>query len=471
MSNKVAIVWFRNDLRVLDNPALYHAYKKYDKVILLYIFDPELGADWKIGGASKWWLHYALNNLSQTLSQEGCPLILKIGNTLEVLEQIINSTQAQEIFFNGTYEPYNLILEHKIKELCENKEITATRFQGNLLFEPWDLKTKENKNYSVFTPFWNAGRKLINLKDPLPKPNFKHYYSNLVGCKLENLKLLPTIDWATGLRATWEPSEKRALELWGDFIDKQLNGYSELRSRPDLIGTSFLSPYLQFGQISVKYLFHSLEFLRHQQPALSPQVDKYLSEIGWREFSHHLLYYFPTLPEKNFRPQFDKFNWSNDQELLRAWKKGMTGYPIVDAGMRQLRSIGWMHNRVRMIVASFLTKNLLISWQEGAKWFWDNLVDANLANNSASWQWVAGSGADAAPYFRIFNPILQGEKFDPKGDYVRKWVPELKNILNERIHQPWKDSSFNTSINYPQPIVNLEQSRARALANYKSIRS
>ncbi|MBA8667139.1 deoxyribodipyrimidine photo-lyase [Holosporaceae bacterium 'Namur'] len=474
MSEKVAIVWFRNDLRILDNPALFHAYNNYDKVILLYIYDDQLGGSWKMGGASKWWLHHALFHLNKTLEHKNCRLILRKGDSLEQLKQILSSTKAQEILFNGMYEPYNIKLEQEMKILCDSLVVTATRFQGNLLLEPWEAKTTTGKNFSVFTPYWNACKKLINTKDPLPEPKFKPYYPEVAHCNLDDLNLLPAINWADGLKATWEPSEKKALELLGEFIDNRLSGYSELRSRPDMVGTSSLSPYLHFGQISVKYLYNNLRFLSYRKPALSTQVEKYLSEIGWREFAHHLLFFYPNLPEKNFRENFDKFQWNSDTELLRAWQRGMTGYPIVDAGMRQLRSIGWMHNRVRMIVASFLTKNLLISWQEGAKWFWDNLVDADLANNSASWQWVAGSGADAAPYFRIFNPVLQGEKFDPKGEYVRRWVPELKSLQNDVIHQPWKNflsDKFNSSINYPQPIVKLDTSRTIALAAYKQIKS
>ncbi|AIF81826.1 deoxyribodipyrimidine photo-lyase [endosymbiont of Acanthamoeba sp. UWC8] len=304
MSEKVAIVWFRNDLRILDNPALFHAYSNYDKVILLYIYDDQLGGSWKMGGASKWWLHHALFHLNKTLEQENCRLILRKGDSLEQLKQILFSTKAQEIFFNGMYEPYNIKLEQEIEILCDSLEITGTRFQGNLLLEPWETKTTTGKNFCVFTPYWNACKKLINTKDPLPKPKFKPYHPEVADCNLDDLNLLPAINWAGGLKATWEPSEKKALGLLEEFIGNQLSGYSELRSRPDMVGTSSLSPYLHFGQISVRYLYNSLRFLSYQKPALSTQVEKYLSEIGWREFAHHLLFFYPNLPKKKLSRKF-----------------------------------------------------------------------------------------------------------------------------------------------------------------------
>ncbi len=475
MSEEVAIVWFRNDLRLLDNPALYHAYKNYNRVIPIYIFDENLGGNWKRGEASKWWLHHALFHLNRDLNKEGCTLIIKKGETLEQLRKILSFTKAKEIFFNSLYELFNIKLEQEVEKLCSLLGAKVTRFKGNLLLEPWGIKNKQGNNFNAFTPYWNACKKKVNLPSSLPKPEFKVYHIQLSSDSLDDLNLLPKkVDWAGGLRDTWEASEKRALQLFETFIDNRLGDYSELRERPDIIGTSFLSPYLHFGQISVEYIYNSLRFLSCRNQTLSQEIEKYLSEIGWREFSYYLLYNFPRLPEENFKSYFDKFPWNTDKKLLKAWQKGLTGYPIVDAGMRQLRSIGWMHNRVRMIVASFLTKNLLISWREGAKWFWDNLVDADLANNSANWQWVSGSGADAAPYFRIFNPVLQGEKFDPKGEYVRKWVLELALLPNMNIHKPWENFSskgFKIGMTYPQPIVNYNISRAHALAIYKQIKT
>jgi len=466
-----AIVWFRKDLRIHDNPALTQALANHDRVITVFIDDPNA---YPIGGASKWWLHHSLKSLNLSLNQK---LVIRKGTPQEILSDLYRETGATAIYWNRRYEPQAIETDKKIKATFEEQGVSIKSYNSHLLFEPWEIKNNQGKFFQVFTPYWKRCVSTAAISPCLPQPDLSRIAAH-VGITLDNLEYLPTHpDWASGLRETWTPGESGAQERFSQFCQR-ITGYKENRNRPDIQATSMLSPHLAWGEISVRQIWHAL------QSALAsgqiPEADglNFLSEIGWREFSYHLLYHVPTLPLKPLRPQFDKFPWLEDSEGFHRWSKGLTGYPIVDAGMRELWHTGYMHNRVRMIVASFLVKDLLIPWQEGEAWFWDTLVDADLANNSASWQWVAGCGADAAPYFRVFNPVLQGEKFDPQGRYVRRWVPELTHLPDNLIHKPWTASDvklegagIKLGTTYPRPMVDHDMARDRALKAYKSLSS
>jgi deoxyribodipyrimidine photo-lyase len=466
------IVWFRQDLRLSDNAALYHAVASGNPLIPLYILEENPNTEWQIGGAQRWWLHESLSSLAHDLQACGLKLILKQGDPQQILQDLIRQTNATGVYWNRCYEPYAINRDKMIKQDLKAQGIEVESFNSALLFEPWSIKTQQGSSFKVFTPFWKA---CIAAPEPLaPNPKIsgaRTFQGNLTTEDLKNWALKPTHpDWSTGLKQTWQPGESQAHKILDRFLSESLQGYDSRRDRPDQEGTSRLSPYLHFGEISPRQIWHAFKGL--------VDITRFRAELGWREFSYHLLYHFPNLPTHPFRTQFKGFPWRDDQNDLSAWQQGKTGYPVVDAGMRQLWHSGWMHNRVRMITASFLTKHLLIHWSEGAKWFWDTLVDADLASNSASWQWVAGCGADAAPFFRIFNPILQGEKFDPHGEYVRKWVPELKSLPNAYIHKPWqaseailKSAGVELGSTYPHPIINHTLARKNALEAYKSIRN
>lgn len=433
-ASKPVILWFRNDLRVADNPALAAAAETGAPVIALYIFD-----DRHMGGASKWWLHHSLKALSEKVD-----LTIREGDSLNVLKEIIKDTGAQAVFWNRLYEPANVARDTKIKKILKDDGINVQSFKGNVLFEPWEIKP-----YKVFTPYYKACLSQDHLIGAPVKTPKTLTYKKL---KSDKLDLLPEIKWDAGFYKAWEPGQNAGYARASYFITDLMGCYKKERDLPGHDGTSRMSPYLHFGEISARELWHSAA--PHAGSAA------FLRELVWREFSIQMLYNNPTLPTKPLQEKFTKFPWQPNKKHLRAWQNGMTGYPIVDAGMRQLWQTGWMHNRVRMVVASFLVKHLLQPWQEGEKWFWDCLVDADLANNAASWQWVAGCGADAAPYFRVFNPILQGEKFDPDGKYVRKFCPELKDVPDKFIHKPWESG---LKLDYPAPIIDHAAGRARAL--------
>ncbi len=424
-----------------------------------------------MGGASRWWLHESLESLHSDLQSLGCRLILKRGDAEGILQKLVRETGACAIYFTRHYEPYFAAVEASLAETYTDSNIEVRRFGGVLLFDPDAIRTKSDTPFKVFTPFYKACLSANLVKDALPAPKaFNAPDTWPESDKLEDWALQPTKpDWAGGLRETWQPGARGALDRLDTFLEERAETYPNDRDRPDRSGTSGLSPHLHFGEISPRQIWQRT--LRASQDAKSGDKGRvaYLRELIWREFSYHLLHHWPEIPSEPFNKTFGAFPWRDDPESLNKWQRGQTGYPIVDAGMRELWHTGWMHNRVRMIVASFLTKHLLIHWRQGAEWFWDTLVDADLANNSASWQWVAGSGADAAPYFRIFNPILQGQKFDPNGTYVRRWVPELSELPDKDIHAPW--SSEVDAKNYPEPIVDHKVARERALAAYKEIKS
>jgi deoxyribodipyrimidine photo-lyase len=462
------IVWFRQDLRLADNPAL-HAAAGQGAVIPLYILDDETPGAWKAGGATRWWLHKSLEALTADLEKRGSQLILRQGNAEKIVAGLVKETGATAVHWNRQYEPYAIARDKRLKEALKANGVTAESFNASLLKEPWEVKTGSDGPYKVFTPFWRAASSAVEIDSTLPAP--KKLTAPGAWPRSDALakwKLLPTKpNWATGFEPLWTPGEAGAQKRLTQFIAKSLARYAGGRDRPDEQNTSRLSPHLHFGEIGPRQVWRAMQVAK--QDALAERnADKFLSEIGWREFSHHLLYHFPALPERNFRPAFDNFPWEKNERAYKAWTKGMTGYPLVDAGMRELWTTGTMHNRVRMAAASFLIKHLMTDWRRGAAWFWDTLLDADLANNSASWQWVAGSGADAAPYFRIFNPVLQGEKFDPAGAYVRKWIPELAKCDPRLIHRPWATPNFK-SLGYPSPIVEHATARTRALAAYKAI--
>ena len=453
------ITWFRQDLRLADNPALAAALATGQPVLCLYIHDDETPGIWRSGGASRWWLHQSLQALSDDIEHIGGSLILRRGGAEDVLLRLVAETKATAVFWNRCYEPFAVERDKRLKTKVTQVGVRAESANGSLLFEPWEVRTGAGTPFKVFTPFWRAACALPGAGRPLPAPR-RLTPAAAASERLNDWHLLPTTpDWAGGLRAMWTPGEAGARARLKAFL-KHLAGYREARDRPGTEGTSRLSPHLHFGEISPRQVWHAIA-------ARESDGDKFLAEIGWREFAHHLLFAHPTLPEQPLDPKFAAFPWADDDEGFAAWTRGRTGFPIVDAGMRQLWHTGWMHNRVRMIAASFLIKHLGIDWRRGEAWFWDTLVDADLANNAASWQWVAGCGADAAPFFRIFNPVLQGEKFDPTGAYIRAWIPELNHLTDRFIHKPW--TAPQPPKDYPAPILDLAERRARALANYRSL--
>lgn len=462
---KTAIVWFRQDLRLIDNPALTAA-AAYGSIIPLFIWAPDENGEWPLGGASKWWLHNSLESLGKDLK-----LIIRKGNPLDVIKQIVKETGAEAVFWNRRYEPYALHADSKVKNSLQDLGIQVETFNGRLLYEPWEIANKQQKPFQVFTPFWKSCLAKNQPEKPLPIPAFRLYSKTIFSEQLTDLQLLPNIPWDSGIKRRWNPGSEEAEKAAAEFIENGLENYAKNRDFPSLAnGVSHLSPYLHFGEISVRSLWHKMNGMKN--------AEAFLRQLGWREFAYHLLYHFPTTPQESLKKQFDQFPWKYDKNALKSWQKGKTGYPFVDAGMRELWTTGWMHNRVRLVTGSFLVKDLQIHWLEGEKWFWDTLVDADLANNCLGWQWVAGCGADAAPYFRIFNPITQGEKFDPQGDYVRTWVPELANLPAKWIHRPWeapseilREAKVRLGIDYPYPIVDHAKAREEALEAFASIKS
>jgi deoxyribodipyrimidine photo-lyase len=450
------IVWFRQDLRLSDNPALAFAAKSGQPVICLFVLDEETPGDWRWGGASRWWLHHSLTALDKSLEGK---LALRRGDAAKIVRALGRETGADTVVWNRCYEPYAVARDKKLKSDLTKEGVMVQSFNGALLHEPWELKTGGGTPFRVFTPFWKAMRAL-DVGKPHPAPR-KLDPQKIKGDVLKDWKLLPAKpNWAKSF--DWTPGEKSAHAALYDFLD-DIKDYSSARNLPDRDGTSRLSPHLHWGEISPRQIWHAVTIHGH-----SGGSETFLKELGWREFCTQLLFHNTDLPEQPLDKRFEKFKWRKSKKDFEAWTKGQTGIPIVDAGMRQLWQTGWMHNRVRMIVASLLIKHLGIHWREGQAWFWDTLVDADLANNSASWQWVAGCGADASPFFRIFNPVLQGEKFDPNGVYVRRFVPELKNLSDKFVHKPW--AAPQPPSDYPAPIVDLAQGRDRALAAFRALK-
>lgn len=476
-----AIVWFRDDLRMADNPALCAAVASGAPVLCVFVHDTATAGLRPLGGASKWWLHHALQQLAAEIASRGGRLDICTGASKSTIVGLARAAGASLVVWNRRYGEAERAIDADIKSVLKAQAIACESFNASLLCEPWQAKTKSGTDFRVFTPFWKVVRSQEPAA-PLPAP------ARLTACTLPDdapvtvalpaLALLPQkIDWAGGMRAAWTPGEAGAHDRLAAFLDAGATGYRQNRNRPDLASTSRLSPHLHYGEISPRQVWHATQSRMLSGDIAGSDAEKFLAELGWREFSYNLLYHFPKLATDNLQSRFNAFPWVSPAPLeLRAWQTGQTGYPIVDAGMRELWQTGFMHNRVRMVCASFLIKHLLIDWRIGEAWFWDTLCDADPANNAASWQWVAGSGADASPYYRIFNPMLQGVKFDPQGTYVRQFVPELQGLAADAIHSPWEASAAELSRagvilgkTYPRPMVDHAQARARALAAFAAL--
>jgi deoxyribodipyrimidine photo-lyase len=483
----LTLVWFRRDLRLSDHPALHEACKR-GSVLPVFIDDPEGEGAWAPGGASRWWLRHSLDRLGEDLRAKGSRLILRRGDSLNELRALITESRASAVYWSRRYEPAVEARDERIAAALrsgtgpDRPGVEVEVFRSNLLFEPESIRTRAADGpYQVFTPFWRATQQAPDPPPPLPAPRTipapERWPDSLDPAAL---RPAPRIPWDAGLQSAWRPGGAGARELLAGRLEDALADYSVSRDIPSLEGTSRLSPYLHFGEIGIREIRAALQKRLDAaggDASVKASLLAWQRQLIWREFAHHLLAHFPHTPDRPLRPAFAAFPWNRDAEGLKAWQTGRTGYPYVDAGMRQLWATGWMHNRVRMTAASFLVKHLLLPWQEGARWFWDTLVDADLAQNTLGWQWVAGSGADAAPYFRIFHPVTQGERFDPQGDYVRRWVPELAGLEARWIHRPWEapaavlaKAGVAPGRNYPKPIVDHAFARARALAAYHSLR-
>ena len=474
------ILWFRLDLRLQDNPALNAAVTRGGPIVPVYILDQAGDGAWPPGAAARWWLHHSLAALDGDLRAHGLRLVLLRGDSRKKLAALVKETKAGAVYWNRRIEPAAEASDQRVASSLEADGLDVRSFASALLFEPKTVANQAGRPFRVFTPFWRKCRTL-----PVPPP--ARWQARILpapgrrprSLRLDGLELLPGAEWAAGLARTWQPGEKGARARLRRFAARALGDYAERRNRPDLEGTSRLSPHLHFGEISPRQVWAAVG--RRQRNFLTVSSGRagqaFLGEIGWREFAGHLLQHFPATAEQPLRAEFAEFPWRKNAAALRAWQQGRTGFPIVDAGMRQLWQTGWMHNRVRMMVASFLVKDLLLPWPEGAKWFWDTLVDADLANNTLGWQWTAGCGADAAPYFRVFNPVLQGRKFDPDGAYVRHWIPELAALRTNFIHAPWEASpealaraGVKLGTTYPWPMVDHRAARAEALTAYERMR-
>ena len=469
-----AIVWFRRDLRIADNPALVAAAERGAPILPLFILDER---DLP-GEASAWWLHESLVCLSQALRERGATLILRKGCPEELIPALVEETGAGAVFWNRCYEPHAIERDKKLKSSLVEAGVEVQSYAALLLAEPWEIRTKGGDPYKVFTPFWKALASSAPFGVPLAPLRRVDGGDAPASDELEDWSLQPSApDWAAGFRERWIPGEKGAHERLHRFLENAADEYKDRRDLPGEEGTSRLSPHFHWGEISPRQVWAAVEAHRGDNPSSAKSLHSFLSEVAWRDFAYHLVYHWPSITDENWKSGFDAFPWSDDDEAFRCWTAGRTGYPIVDAGMRELWQTGWMHNRVRMIAASFLLKDLLIHWKRGAAWFEDTLVDADLAVNRASWQWVAGSGADAAPYFRIFNPVLQGEKFDPEGDYVRRCIPELAELDEKYIHKPWEapaealeKAGIVLGETYPYPIVDHGKARQRALGAYEKVK-
>ena len=462
-----------------DNPALRAAMKR-GAVVPLFVLDDAGEGAWPLGAASRWWLHHSLAALDASLREHGSRLVMRRGDSATVLREVVARCGADAVYWNRRYEPAVIARDAKLKAELGAAGVEAKSFSAALLFEPHTVKNKSGGPFQVFTPFWRHCLTLP-VEEPVRLDMAKFVAPDLwpESDRLEQLELLPKRNWADGFARVWEPGEAGAQKQLQRFVARTVDAYADARNLPEQDGTARLSPHLRFGEIGPRQIWSAVRELGKDAgvfPA-SRGAQVFLTELGWREFAYHLLFHFPQTPEESLRSEFAAFPWQSDAVQLRAWRRGRTGYPIVDAGMRQLWATGWMHNRVRMIVASFLVKHLRLSWREGAAWFWDTLVDADLANNTLGWQWSAGCGADAAPYFRIFNPVLQGEKFDPDGAYVRRWVPELARVPNKFVHRPWETPPLELSAagivlgeDYPRPIVDHAEARKAALAAFESLK-
>jgi deoxyribodipyrimidine photo-lyase len=466
-----SIVWLRNDLRLADNPALAAAMRSGTPVTALYIHETTEGVR-PTGAAARWWLHQSLVALEASLAGLGIPLTVLAGDARALLPQMVKDTGAAALFWNRRYGPGERQADADIKATLRAEGIAVQSCSGNVLIEPWDIATGQGKPYSVFTPFWKALRH-VDIAKPLPPPDGG---SPRPVTAVDKDYRQPR--WAEKFTTHWQVGEAAAQQRLADFLDNAITAYPDGRDYPAKQATSMLSPHLRFGEISPRQIWHAAQAMAHVEPLRVGAIDKFLSELAWRDFSYHQLYHRSDIAAVPMQAKYSAMAWRDAGADVSAWQRGQTGLPIVDAGMRKLWATGYMQNRVRMLCASLLAKNLLIDWRLGEQWFWDCLVDADSANNPASWQWVAGSGLDASPYFRIFNPVTQGERFDRDGDYVRRWVPELAGLSDEWIHHPWEapaavlaNAGVRLDATYPRPIVNLKTSRLRALEASRALRA
>lgn len=474
------LVWFRQDLRVADNPALHAACEAGEPVYPLFIWAPEEEGAWAPASASRYWLHHSLAALDAALRALGSALTIRAGASLAAITAFAREVGARRVYWNRRYEPAAVERDGLLEQALADAGIDARSFKGGLLFEPREVRTNAGEPFKVFTPFWRQCLKQPEPEAPLPVPRRIPAPARWPASRvLAELKLLPRVDWAGGIRQSWPVGEAGARAALDRFLAQGIDGYAQCRDRPDLDGVSRLSPYLHFGEVSPRQVWAAVcaRELDAGRMSLSASAAGYLRQLGWREFAHHLLFHFRATPAQPLREEYAAFPWLDDAHQLECWERGRTGYPIVDAGMRELWTTGWMHNRVRMIAASFLVKDLLVHWRHGARWFWDTLVDADLANNTLGWQWTAGCGADAAPYFRIFNPVSQAERFDPDGRYVRKWVPELARLPDRHLHSPWRApddvlaaAGVRLGAEYPHPMVEHDLARQRALDAWQRMR-
>lgn len=473
---QTTIYWFRNDLRLADNLALRHAAEQ-GAVLPVFIWNANEYGTWPPGGATRWWLHQSLVSLSASLEQAGSRLTLRQGDPLEILKELATASKADVVVWGRRYEPALIESDKRVKHGLAEAGIEAKSFNNALLFEPWQAQTKQGRPYQVYSPFRRFLEALPEPEKPKPAPKALTAPRKWPASdKLDALGLVPTIKWYEGMAEEWQPGEAGAAKRLKAFSKAPIETYKDDRDYPSIAATSKLSPHLHFGEASPRQAYHAAHKKLKDATGSTEKknINHFISEVLWREFGYHLIYHFPQTPDNPLREKYADFPWVDmrkGRHHLEAWQKGQTGYPIIDAGMRELWHTGWMHNRVRMVVASFLVKHLLINWTEGAKWFWDTLVDADLASNTLGWQWAGGCGADAAPYFRIFNPMTQGEKFDADGAYVKKWCPELKDVPSKYIHKPWEcpplelqTAGVTLGEDYPEPIVDHRQARERALA-------
>ena len=465
MKKKIGIFWLRDDFRIAKNLALAYATKNHNRVVVLYLFKEKKYAKQE---AQKWWIYKSLNEFKKKLINFNIEIqIFKVNSYKDFFEDKLFNKENFSIYWNRVYEPEYLKFDDYLGTNFEDRKIEYQIFKGNILNEVNEVKKKDGTPFKVFTPFWRQAEKQFLEKIPSKEKKIQKCDEKIIFFEdsIDAKEIFPRNNWSPKFENYWSPSEENALKLLKDFIKNKIKNYSDARNYPNVIGTSRLSPFIKHGQIHVETIWDECTKLKKKE------ITKYLAEIGWREFNHSLINNFPHMLKNNYSKKFDKFPWEKNLKFLAAWKKGLTGYPIVDAGMRELYSTGWMHNRVRMIVGSFLVKHLLINWKDGESYFRNCLLDFNEANNISGWQWVSGCGADAAPYFRIFNPILQGEKFDKEGEYVKKWVPEIKKIPKKFIHKPWdfKDANFKLGKDYPYPIVKHEEARKKALNAFKRI--
>ena len=466
MNKKIGLFWLRDDFRLIRNDGLIEATNNHDQVVVFYLYKK---GTYKNQEAQKWWLSQSLLNFQKKLNNLNINLeIVETDSFKFFFDQLIKKKDFA-LYWNKVYEPDFLKFDEYLLYNLKNKKINCKRFKGNALNEVDEIKKSDGTPFKVFTPFWRTAERYYIEKIPSKEKKIKKCKKkiNFFKSKIEPEKILPKKDWFKNFEKNWLPEEQSALHELKNFIKERITNYSEGRNFPNIVGTSKLSPFIKFGQIHVETIWKECV----KKNAKTVGTSKFLAEIGWREFNHSLINNFPHMLKNNYSQKFDKFPWEKNNTFLTAWKKGLTGYPIVDAGMRELYSTGWMHNRVRMIVGSFLVKHLLIDWKDGEKYFRNCLLDYSPASNVAGWQWVAGCGADAAPYFRIFNPILQGEKFDKEGEYVKKWVPELKDLPKKFVHKPWEfnDEKFKLGRDYPFPIVKHEEARVKALKAFKKI--